>query len=207
MKKFLPILAMAVALAFTACGTTGQRGNYVAPSTAVVGQRVNTASEKITAAKVSTTKAQAHAKVAKTKVEQIEKIVPKTSENAELILSLKQEIDGLTDELLNTQVALQSAQDELTKAKTVDIPNLQKQVSDQTETLNTKIGELNTAIGERDVAVGKYHKLKFWIIGVAAAATLFLIYSLFHFAAFTPPILYLTIAAPIAVSTFLLFYL
>jgi len=207
MKKILSILAMGVALALSSCAGGPQRGGYTAPSAAVVGQRINTASEKITVAKASTTKAQAHAAAAKAQVAKIETIVPKTSENAALILSLKQEIDGLTDELLNTQIALQGAQDELTKATTVDIPNLQRKIVDQTVLLNQTIIEKNDLKTKYDAAAKSYHKLKFWIIGVAAAATVFLIYSLFHFAALTPPILYLTIAAPIAVSTFLLFYL
>lgn len=206
MKKILSVLALGAALAFCSCAGP-QRGNYSAPSAAVIGQRVNTAGERVAAAQASTTKAQAHAKAAKEKVAQIETVVPKTSENAQLILSLKQEIDGLTDELLNTQVALQSAQDELTKAKTVDIPKLQQEVNAQTELLNKTIGEKNALQVKYDAAAKSYHKLKFWIIGVAAAATVFLIYSLFHFAAFSPPILYLTLGAPIAVSTFLLFYL
>jgi hypothetical protein len=207
MKRILSIIAMGAALALSSCAQGPQRGGYSAPSAAVVGQRVNTASEKITAAKASTTKAQAHAKVAKAKVEQIEKIVPKTSENAQLILSLKQEIDGLTDELLNTQVALQSAQDELTKATTVDIPNLQTQIVDQTVLLNHTIIEKNELQVKYDAAAKSYHKLKFWIMGVAAAATVFLMYALFSFAAFSPPLLWVTLAAPAAVSTFLLFYL
>jgi seryl-tRNA synthetase len=205
MNKILSLIVGVAALSLCACGTT-QRGPYKAPSAAVVGQHVNATAEKITAAKASTTKAQAHAKTAKAKVEQIEKIVPKTSENAQLILSLKSEIDSLTDELLNTQMALQSAQDETAKAQAA-IPVLQEQIDKQTTDLNNTIVALNDRTRERDAAVHKYHKLKFWIIGVAAAAVVALMYALFSFAAFTPPLLWVTLAAPAAVSTFLLFYL
>jgi septal ring factor EnvC (AmiA/AmiB activator) len=205
MNRILSILAMGAALALSACGTT-QRGPYAAPQTGVVRQHVEGAGEKVAAAKASTTKAQAHAKTAKAKVEQIEKIVPKTSENATLILSLKQEIDSLTDELLNTQLALQDAQTELEQAK-VEIPKLQEQINTQTTQLNNTTVALNQRTTERDIAVKKYHKLKFWIIGVAAAAVVFLMYALFSFAAFSPPLLWVTLAAPAAVSTFLLFYL
>jgi hypothetical protein len=205
MKRILSIIAMGAALAFCSCAGP-QRGTYAAPSAAIVGQHVNAAGEKITQAQGSVTKAQAHAKTAKAKVEQIEKIVPKTSENAELILSLKQEIDGLTDELLNTQLALKAAQDETAKAKAA-VPVLQAQIDKQNTQLNETIVALNDRTVERDRAVKSYHKLKFWIMGVAAAATVFLMYALFSFAAFSPPLLWVTLAAPAAVSTFLLFYL
>jgi len=204
--KILPILSMAAALALCSCATN-PRGAYVAPSTIPVVTRVNAASGKITQAQGSVTKAQAHVVKAKAAVAKIETIVPKTSENAELILSLKQEIDGLTDELLNTQAALKEAQTELTQATTVDIPKLQKNVETQTGLLNTAVTQRDQFQRERDEAVGKYHKLKFWIIGVAAAAVGFLLWSIFSAAMFAPPILWLTLGAEAAVVTFLTFYL
>ncbi len=205
MNKILTVLTAAVALAFCSCAGTAPR-IYSAPSAGVVKQHVDATGAKITEAQTHVIKATTHAKAAKAKVEQVEKIVPKTSENAELILSLKSEIDSLTDELLNTQLALKDAQDETQKAQ-AEIPKLQEQINAQTTALNQVTKEKNDAVAKYEAARKSYHKLKFWIIGVAAAAVVFLIYSLFHFAAFTPPILYLTIAAPVAVSTFLLFYL
>lgn len=206
MKRILSILAMGAALALCSCAST-PNGRYVAPSTIPITTRVTAAGEKITQAQGSVKKAQAHAAKAKAAVAKIEVVVPKTSENATLILALKQEIDGLTDELLNVQLALQSANQELDQLKTVDIPKLQEEVGTQTQLLNTAVKQRDQFQQERDVAIGKYHKLKFWIIGVAAAAVVALMYALFSFAAFSPPLLWVTLAAPAVVSTFLLFYL
>lgn len=206
MNKILSLIAGAAALCLCACGTTNTT-RYYAPSTAPVTQRVQSAGEKITSARSSVTKAQASAKKVKEQAAKIIAAGPKTPEAEALYKPFQTEIDNLTNELVNTQAALLDAQNDLVKAQTVDIPELQQKITNQTVLLNHTSDERDTAVKERDIARKSYHKLKFWIIGVAAAATLFLIYSLFHFAAFTPPILYLTIAAPAAVSTFLLFYL
>lgn len=191
MNKLFWLVGLAVATTFCSCSTVPRSAiRYSPPSVSPVRSAVTASQEHVSTAQVKAASATA-------KIEQLQKAVEKMPELMALANAAHQDLDDLTSELLATKTELSKAQTEITA--------LEKKIGDQTVVLNQTIDEKNAAITARDVVAKAYHRLKFMVIGLAMALTAFLIYSIFRFVAFVPPILYLLIAAPLAVGAALLF--
>lgn len=214
MKNYLFAFAAAVSIFTASCSSPRL---YKAPSveatragiTASQG-RVASAQGKVTKAQTHVTKAQTNAANLRTTTAKLKSELDKDTLDAPvlrlLVAEQNRQIDGLTQELLETQQALAETQSdlavtqqELAKAQG-NASKLQGDIQKQTDTLNATAADLAKT-------KSAYHKLKFAVIALAMAATVFLIYSVFNFAAFSPPLLYLTIGAPAAIGAFLLFKL
>lgn len=204
-KTFLALALSAVALLTCSCASTRQLSpTYLPPSVRPVAAAVSTGQAKVSEAQKHVTTAQTHAKAAAEKVKQIETATSATPEVMKLAQDASVEIDQLTTELTSTQEALTRAQTALADAQERS-HGLQNQINAQTQTLNTTIETSNANAAKAAATEKAYHRLKFLVIGLAMALTAFLIYSIFRFAAFAPPLLYLLIAAPAAVGAALLF--
>lgn len=221
-QKYLSLIVASLALMASACSSMKPNAptNYVAPSTGQVRQNVTNAQEHATsigkhADKTSAglTAAAAKAKTAKERIIVIQKAVAEQPAILTLAKQVEGDLDDLTKILLETTTEndalkedVQKLQSTLTTAQT-NITTLQNKVSEQTTLLNTANTERNAAITQSTIDKGNAHKFKAIIIGVVTLAVLAILFGVFKFAMFAPPILWVTIAAPSAVGIFLFFWL
>lgn len=220
--KTISLLVASIALMASACSSIkpNARTNYVAPSTSQVRADVISAQEHATsigrhADKTSAglTAASAKAKTAKDRIIVIQKAVAEQPAILTLAKQVEGDLDDLTRILLETTTENEALKNEatglqgnLTSAQT-NITSLQSKVSEQTVLLNTANTERNAAITQSTIDKTNAHKFKAIIIGVATLAALAIMFGLFKFAMFAPPLLWATIAVPSAVGIFLFFWL
>ncbi len=132
-------IAFIAALLCVSCSSTPRtfRVTYSAPSSAKVGEKISVAQSAIARAVA------VHAKNATAKVVQLETLTAATPELHDLATGAHADIDALTNELSNAQVALSAA--ETARAE------LQVRVETQTDQLNTATTEKNEALRLEDI--------------------------------------------------------
>jgi len=153
----------AIALCLGGCASPRSAIRYSPPSVAPVREQISEAGSHVT-------NAQTHAQAAKRAVAAAVSAANKYKD-AELNLQLvaaDHEIDALTVELNSAQTALRSAN--------TNVDSLEHKIGDQTNLLNTANDEKNAALTKAHAAARRYHKLKFWVCALAAAATALLIF-------------------------------
>jgi hypothetical protein len=204
--KFIPLLA-ALSLGLGACSAVpNHKINYVPPSTTPIRQSVDTArghADKTSAALVA---AAAKAKTATERIQVLEKAVEATPPILTLAQQVHSDIDDLT-KLLLTATTENTAIKKVLDGAATQIITLQDKVNEQTTLLNTSNDNLNKAITQGALDKKHAHEYKWALIGLAAVATGFLVFAIFGAASIAPPLLYVLLGAPAAVSTFLFFWL
>jgi hypothetical protein len=220
MKKFLPLLA-AVSLLFASCATrTPLKTNYTPPSTVPVQQSVTDAQTKATSIKkhadttgTSIAAAAAGAKTAQDRIVlllQATKDQPTIQEMVRLVgndltaitlnlATAKEEIAGLQFDVQGLQATLADAQKQ--------IATLKQQVGDQTLLLNKANENANAAMAQSDIDKANAHKFKAILIGLAVAAVAAVLFGIFRFALFAPPLLWVLLGLPTIVGVVLFFWL
>lgn len=222
MKKFMPLFVVSLAMIFCACASTKPmaRTNYTAPSTSKLGLNISSAQDSATSAGVhakkneaAVTAAAAKAKTAKDRIVVLENAVKDQPSVLSLAKQVEGDIDDLTALLLNAndenkflQNDITTTLEQLKKAQDEKVI-LQADVLKQTTLLNTANRERNEAITQGAIDKRNAHRFKAIIIGVSVFAVGAIMFGLFKFAAFAPPLVYATIAAPTAVGVFLYFWL
>lgn len=207
MKKYLlPALA---ALSFLVASCAAPR-QYVAPSVEPTRAGITASQNKVASAQKHVADAQGHVTKAQTNSTSIKELAEKiqgdkeaTDNIRQLAAQLLKDNDALMQELTTTQEALRQSQLDQADAQTAlaqsqaNASTLQGKIEAQTKTLNTTAADLA-------VTKSAYHKLKFAVIALAMALTVFVVFSIAGVAAFAPPLLYVTIGAPVAIGFFLL---
>lgn len=186
---------------------------YKAPSVEATRAGITASQGRVASAQGKVASAQTHVGKAKTRADSTKVLVEKIRDDKtatdtirELARQALSDVDSLTQELLETQAALVDTQTDLVETQKAlagsqaNASKLQGDIQAQTDTLNATTADLAKT-------KSAYHKLKFGVIALAMALTVAAIYMIVGFGAFAPPILYGTIAAPLAVGAFLLFKL
>lgn len=169
MKKFLTLALAAAALLTCSCASTKRLSpTYLPPSTTGTRVAVTAGQERVTSAQAHVTQAQTHAKAASAKIVELEKAVAESPTTLKLVVELRGDVDRLTEELIQTQEALASAQVSLIEAQQ-HATDLQGQINTQTQTLNTTIETSNRNADKLASITKAYHKLKFYVCSLAAA--------------------------------------
>lgn len=182
------------------------RTNYAPPSTSKIGMYISNAQEQADKTGRSIAAAAAKAKTAKDRIKVIQKAVAEQPPVLVLAQELEGDIDDLTGFLsaaANTNGELQGQLVQTQAAKT----ELQGEVGAQTLLLNTANTERNAAITQGAIDKRNAHRFKWIIIGLAVAATALAVFAIAGVAAFVPPLVWVTAGAPLAVGTFLYFWL
>lgn len=222
MKKLLPLLAaVSLALAFGSCSTKQPlKTNYMPPSTTEVRQSVTTAQERTTSIGQHATKssksiadAAAGTKTAQDRITlllQATKDQPTIQEMVRLVgndltaitlnlATAKDEIAGLQFDVQSLQATLGTAQNQIT--------DLKKQVDTQTGSLNEANRNANAAMVQSAIDKANAHKFKAIIIITTVLALGAILFGVFRFAVFAPPLLYVLIGLPAVVGIALFFWL
>lgn len=223
MKTYLLPLFAAISLGLSACSSVppNARVNYVPPSVVPVTTSVSGAQTSISSARkhadIQTVNlAAAHAK-ATAATENVIKIEGEAA-NLPVILGLAKQahkdLDELTALLIGTTTEnaglitdLDNTRLKLQTALTVDIPKLKADGELVTNQLNERGRQLNEALAQGEIDKKNAHTFKAIIIGTVGIALVCLMFGLFSYAAFAPPLLYVTLGAPAAASVFLFFWL
>lgn len=222
MKKLLPLLAaVSLAISFTSCASRQPlKTNYTPPSTAGIRQSVTTAQEKTTSIKkhADTTSTSVAAAAANTKsaqdritlLLQATKDQPTLQEMVRLVgndltavtlnlSSAKEEIAGLQLDVQSLQTTLADAQNQVT--------TLKGQVETQTGLLNKANANANAAMAQSAIDTANAHKFKAIIIISVVLALGAILFGIFRFEVFAPPLLYVLIGLPTVVGIVLYFWL
>lgn len=235
MKKYLPFLAV-LSLGFASCAgpKANYKTNYAPPSTVGVSNSISGGAAKVASARTTAVsqgerikKSAAHvlaaaakAKTAADRLKVIEKAVEPTPEVHTLVLQVEADVDALTQELLGVKAEndglesankslildLDDSQKNLTDAQS-QVAQLKAAIQTQTTTLNETSRKLNDQIVQNAIDKNNAHKFKAIIIGSVSLMLLALMFGLFRGAAFVPPLLWVTIAAPAGLAIFLYFWL
>jgi hypothetical protein len=222
MKKLLPLLAaVSLAFAFGSCATkTPLKTNYTPPSTTEVRQSVTTAQEKTTsigkhADKSSKSVAEAAAG-AKTAQDRIVLLLQATKDQPtiqEMVRLVGNDLTAITlnlatakDEIAGLQLDVQSLQSTLNGAQ-AQIVQLTTDVGKQTTLLNKANENANAAIAQSAIDTANAHKFKAIIIISVVLALGAVLFGVFRFAVFAPPLLYVLIGLPTVVGIVLFFWL
>jgi lipid II:glycine glycyltransferase (peptidoglycan interpeptide bridge formation enzyme) len=130
-----------------------------------------------------------------------------------LAVSIKGDVDALTQILLNAndeneslKADLAQTSEQLRQAQ-IQSEDLQTQINAQTAALNEANKNLNAALAQSAVDRRNAHKFKGIIMGIAVLAVAAVLFGIFGYKVFAPPLLWILIGAPTAVGIFLFFWL
>lgn len=222
MKKFFSLLA-AVSLAFAlgSCATKPiLKTNYTPPSTTEVRQSVTTAQEQTTSigkradkSAKSISDAAAGTKTAQDRIVLLLGLTKDQPTIQEMVRLVGNDLTAITlnlgtakDEIAGLQFELQGLQGTLAGAQT-QIGTLKQQVDTQTEKLNEANRNANAAIAQSGIDKANAHKFKAIIIISTVLALGAILFGIFRFAIFAPPLLYALIGLPTVVGIVLFFWL
>lgn len=220
MKKFLPLLA-AVSLVLSSCSTrTPLKTSYTPPSTVPVSQSVTKAQTQTTSIKnhadttgKSIADAAAQAKSAQDRIALLLKATESQPTLHEMVSLIGDDLTKITlslktanDEIIKLRQDVIGLQSTLTEAQT-QVVTLKSQVDGQTVLLNKANENANAAITQSSIDKANAHKFKAIIIGIAVFGVAAVLFGIFRFTLFAPPLLYVLIGLPTIVGIALFFWL
>lgn len=221
MSKLRTLVLVGLACLTAACSSVpNAKTNYVAPSTGQVRMHVSNAQEHVASASKKATNitnevgsATARAKSASEKLVKLAELTTEQPTLHSLAVSIKGDLDALTQHLLNADRENEALKEELKqttaaldKAQTKGA-DLQKQIDAQTTLLNTANENLNSALAQSAIDRHNAHVFKGIIIGISVFAVAALLFGIFGYAAFAPPLLWVMLGAPTLVGIALFFWL
>lgn len=221
MYKLRTLVLVGIACLTVACGSVpNAKTNYVAPSYGQVGTHVTSAQDHVTSASkkaANVTNAISSATTrAQTASEKLVKLAELTTEQPtlnSLAVSIKGDVDALTQTLLDATTENKSLQTDLDvtaealRQAQINGLDLQKQMNAQTTLLNTANKNLNAALAQSAVDRHNAHVFKGIIIGISVVAVAAVMFGIFGYAAFAPPLLYAMLGAPTITGIVLFFWL
>lgn len=221
MKKIRTLVLVGIVGLLAACSSVpNAKTNYAPPSVTQVTTHVTSAQEHVTSAskhsaKITNAIGSATTR-AKTVSEKLVKLAELTTEQPtlnSLAVSIKGDVDALTQSLLDANVENDDLSKDLNvtaealrqaQLKSVD---LQTQITTQTTQLNEANKNLNAALAQSAVDRHNAHVFKGIIIATSVVAVAAVMFGIFGYAAFMPPLVWAMIGAPTIIGVFLFFWL
>lgn len=221
MKKLRTLVLVGIACIVTACSSVpNAKTNYVAPSTGQVRTHVTSAQGSVASASTKATNVTNAISSATTRAqaasEKLVKLAEMTAEQPtlnSLAVSIKGDVDALTQILMNANAENESLKADLgqtaesLRQAQIQSLDLQTQINTQTNQLNEANKNLNSALAQSAVDRHNAHVFKGIIIGTSVFAVAAILFGIFGYAAFAPPLLYAMLGAPTIVGIALFFWL